>query len=171
MLAQGFSSEPTPAENTVLDEMAHIFDQHVEHWRQRRQDGDTTAGSPLLLQIDGPGRSLFLDKVAAGLDDDKAKGHWTGIRFDAWQFQRVAPPWWWLIKAIDDQLQERLESTADRRALHRWRRKDYEWRAELFRGDLVRGAPVLLVALVLAIVAWRLSGASGPVEILQWLGT
>src|SRR4051794_12320359 len=108
MLAQGFSSEPTHAENAVLDELARILDDHVEDWRERRSSGDTTAGPPLLLQIDGPGRSLFLDKFAQRLDHDKPQDDWSVIRFDAWQYQRVAPPWWWLIKAVDEQLQDRI---------------------------------------------------------------
>src|ERR1044071_4926162 len=109
MLSNGFTSEPTPAENAVLDEFSNVLVGHLHHWRERRRNGEPGATSPVLLQIDGPGRSLLLGKVAQRLDTDREGRSWSVIRFDAWQYQRVAPPWWWLIKALDDQLQQRIE--------------------------------------------------------------
>ena len=61
MLSHGFSSEPTAAENAVLDEISRVLAGHLEQWRKRRRKRDPQASSPVLLQIDGPGRSLFLD--------------------------------------------------------------------------------------------------------------
>src|ERR1044071_7262875 len=125
MLSNGFTSEPTPAENAVLAEFSHVLVGHLLHWRKRRDDREPGATSPVLLQIDGPGRSLLLDKVAARLEASEEGRSWSVIRFDAWQYQRVPPPWWWLIKAIDDQLQRRIEKRRERRG-RRWR--DYRWR-------------------------------------------
>src|SRR6185437_5801775 len=98
MLSNGFSAGPTAAEDAVLDELSRVLEGHLEHWRGRRRNRDRQATSPVLIQIDGPGRSLFLDKVAGLLDpeacgdpdaDTDAKppelGRWTVIRFDAWQ--------------------------------------------------------------------------------------
>lgn len=171
MLSHGFSSEPTAAENSVLDEVSRVLTEHLEHWRTRRREGDRSATSPVLLQIDGPGRSLFLERVASKLDDDVGEDRWSVIRFDAWQYQRVAPPWWWLIKAIDEQLRRRIERLERRRGLWRWYRRDWGWRLKLLRGDLVLAIPALVVAAALAAVAWLVSGAKGPVEILQWVVT
>ena len=171
MLSNGFTTEPTPAENAVLDEFSRVLDGHLEHWRVRRREAKAGATSPVLLQIDGPGRSLLLDKLERRLDDDRDGDSWAVIRFDAWQYQRVPPPWWWLIKSINDQLQKRIERVEQRKGLRRWRRKDARWRLKLLAGDLLVSLPVLAVAAALAILAWLVSGAGGPVEILQWVVT
>ena len=171
MLSNGFTTEPTPAETAVLDEFSRVLDGHLEHWRARRRDREPGATSPVLLQIDGPGRSLLLDKVAKRLDADRDGDSWSVIRFDAWQYQRVPPPWWWLIKSINDQLQRRIERVEQRKGLRRWRWRDARWRLKLLTRDLVVALPVLAVAVALAFVAWLFSHASGPVEILQWVVT
>jgi hypothetical protein len=184
MLSQGFSSGPTTAENAVLDEISGVLTGHLEHWRSRRREGERQATSPVLIQIDGPGRSLFLEKVAGLLDpeaygardaDERTEppdlGRWTVVRFDAWQYQRVAPPWWWLIKAIDQQLRERILRFEGSKALRGWRRRDIGWRAKLLGGDLWVAAPALLIAVLLAAGAWLLSSANGIIEVLQWLVT
>src|SRR3954454_7653501 len=163
MLSHGFSSEPTAAENAVLDEVSRVLSEHLDHWRARRRHRDATATSPVLLQLDGPGRSLFLNRVAGRLEGEHDEDRWSVIQFDAWQYQRVAPPWWWLIKALDDQLQQRIERIEHRKGLRRWRRRDYRWRLKLLAGDLVLALPALFAAGVLAVVAWLVSGASGPV--------
>ena len=85
MLAQGFSSAPTAAETSVLDEISRILTEHLDQWRKRRREGDHAATSPVLMQIDGPGRSLFLDKLGRRLDHDHGEDRWSVIRFDAWQ--------------------------------------------------------------------------------------
>ena len=184
MLSQGFSSGPTAAETAVLDEISRVLAGHLEHWRSRRREHDRLATSPVLIQIDGPGRSLFLEKLAGQLDpegsavadDEESRqppelGRWTVIRFDAWQYQRVAPPWWWLIKTIDVQIRGRFRGVEGRRGLRQWRRRDLRWRARLLGGDLVLAIPALVIAALLGVLAWRLSGVNGFVEVLQWAVT
>jgi hypothetical protein len=179
MLSRGFTSEPTAAENAVLDEISHVLVGHLEHWRTRRREGDTQATSPVLIQIDGPGRSLFLDKVAGLLDpeacgmpgDPPEHGRWTVIRFDAWQYQRVAPPWWWLIKAIDQQLRARILRFDGRKGLRRWRRRDYRWRGRALAGDVAVAVPPVLFTALVAVVAWIVSNQHGILEVLQWAAT
>ena len=159
MLSHGFAHEATPAENAVLDEIAGVL---VGHLDAGRGDGGPPR-SPILIQIDGPGRTLFLDKVAHGL-----AGGWTVIHFDAWQYQRVAPPWWWLIKAIDQQVGGRGQGFVSC-----WRRRlrDYRWRAGQLLDDLgVVGPPFLFFAILCA-AAWWLSGKVQIAEILQWTTT
>lgn len=62
---------------------------------------------------------------------DGATPCWTVVRFDAWQYQRVQPPWWWLADALDCQLRTDLRhctrSTRMRQIVRRfgWR----VWRA------------------------------------------
>jgi hypothetical protein len=179
MLSRGFSSGPTRAEDAVLDEISRVLVEHLDHWRNRRRHHERGATSPVLIQIDGPGRSLFLEKVAGMLDpaacggdgEPPELGRWTVIRFDAWQYQRVAPPWWWLIKAIDQQLRARLARLDGAKGLRRWRRRDYRWRSRLLLDDLAVAVPPILVAVLLAVGAWLVSGKHGVVEILQWAAT
>ena len=180
MLSRGFSSGPTVAEDAVLGEVSRVLVGHLEHWRNRRRHHEHGATSPVLIQIDGPGRSLFLEKVAAMLDPEGVGardveppelGRWTVIRFDAWQYQRVAPPWWWLIKAIDQQLRARTARLDGARGLRRLRRRDFRWRSKLLVDDLRVAVPPVLVAVLLAIGAWLIAGKHGILEILQWAAT
>ena len=184
MLSNGFSAGPTAAEDAVLDELSRVLEGHLEHWRGRRRNRDRQATSPVLIQIDGPGRSLFLDKVAGLLDpeacgdpdaDTDAKppelGRWTVIRFDAWQYQRVAPPWWWLIKAIDQQLRARIRRFDGRSGLWRWRQRDWGWRSKSLGADAAIALPAVLLAALLAIGAWLISGKHGILDVLQWAAT
>src|SRR5436190_1263441 len=180
MLSRGFSTEPTDAEDAVLGEVSRVLVGHLEHWRNRRRHHEHGATSPVLIQIDGPGRSLFLEKVAAMLDPEGVGardveppelGRWTVIRFDAWQYQRVAPPWWWLIKAIDQQLRARTARLDGARGLRRLRRRDFRWRSKLLVDDLRVAVPPVLVAVLLAIGAWLIAGKHGILEILQWAAT
>src|SRR3954467_6869679 len=67
---------------------------------------------PLILHIDGPGKSSFLTTPAGALEPE-----WTIVTFDAWQHQRLDTPWWSLINAIDRELRVRF------RDHKRWRRK------------------------------------------------
>ena len=70
------------------------------------------ARGPVLVQVDGLGKSRFLGALADALDPERGgrteREPWTTIEFDAWQHQRVAPPWWWLIAALDKQLRARF---------------------------------------------------------------
>src|SRR4051794_23353445 len=44
---------------------------------------------PLIMHIDGPGKSSFLRTLAGDLEPE-----WTIVSFDAWQHQRLDTPWW-----------------------------------------------------------------------------
>ena len=176
MLIQGFSSQPTAAERAVLDSISRVVVEHLDDWRRRRSAAHADVPSPVLIHIDGPGRTLFLDNVAERLDPKPAGAHaargneWSVIRFDAWQYQRVAPPWWWLIKAIDRGLRQRVR----RRGwwqLQRRLARDYAWRTGELLRDLAVVIPVIAVAAVVAGVAWRLSGQHEIAKILQWATT
>jgi KAP-like P-loop domain-containing protein len=105
---------------------------------------------PLIMHIDGPGKSSFLKTLAGDLEPE-----WTIVTFDAWQHQRLDTPWWWLINAIDRELRMRF------RDQKRWLRKRVAdvvgfrlWR--LLR-DAVWIVPGLL-ALMLAGLLWGVFG-------------
>src|SRR4051812_35150680 len=71
---------------------AHLRDED-EHATLRGGDD----ARPLLVHVDGPGKTTFLQRLAGELDPQAGKDRagWTVVSFDAWQHQRVDPPWWW----------------------------------------------------------------------------
>jgi hypothetical protein len=68
------------------------------------------AAPPILINLDGPGGCDLLDRIAPELRTEGSNGGmpWTVVRFDAWQYQRVQPPWWWLVEAFDRQVRADL---------------------------------------------------------------
>jgi hypothetical protein len=158
MLAHGFSPKPRHAESAVVAEVADVLEKHLDAWATEN-DGD----APVLVHVDGPGRTLFLDLLRTRLRRD---GRWTVVRFDAWQYQRVPPPWWWLIKAIETELRTIrrgcLSSALRRRAA------DYWMRAWLAIRDVLIALPVMLIVAGVAVAFWRSSGTSDVLKVLQW---
>jgi hypothetical protein len=81
--------------------------------------------------------------------------HWIVIDFNAWQHQRIVPPWWWLMSAISAQGSRELRKI-DRPRWVRLKLWDYGWR--------LRGAfpGILFVAagLTIAWLVWK----SGKVD-------
>jgi hypothetical protein len=109
------------AREAALTAVAGNVAEHLRHENTDPKFRDDPA-RPLILHVHGPGKSTFLETLSSQLDkgarsDDRAS--WTTIRFDAWQHQRVAPPWWWLINAIDRELRVRFRLHSKRR----WLRK------------------------------------------------
>jgi len=86
-----------------------------------------------------------------GLAGGVPRQPWIVVRFDAWQYQRVSPPWWWLVRAIDQQLRESFHAAG---IAGRKRLGDYVWRGAQFVKDFVFIAPVIGIALVF----WYISG-------------
>src|SRR3954451_11940186 len=106
------------AKRAAVEAVAAVVDNHLRHEAVEptvRDDPD----APVLLHVDGPGKSQFLDALEQRMDPfapvrsrypvvhASGPAPWSAIRFDAWQHQRLAPPWWWLINALDRQLQLR----------------------------------------------------------------
>jgi KAP-like P-loop domain-containing protein len=146
----------------VVEAVADILSDRL---RDAAADDAVRRSNPVLIHVDGPGRTLFLNKVEANLE----LGHeWTVIRFDAWQHQRVPPPWWWLIRAIDSELRSyslRWSQRFDQRI------RDWRWRGRLLVKDLGIVLPAILVAGLIAVLAWMLSGKTAVVDIVQWAAT
>lgn len=199
MLSRGFTADETEAEAAVLDEVSRILVDHLDHWNDLWAGEDTKGSSPVLIHIEGRGRTLFLDRVSSQLDPtlepvpDRSASlkeprkrareasharkpraseatRWTVIGFDAWQHQRVAPPWWWLIKAIDTQTRDRLRSDGVWPSVSN-RLRDYGWRGRQLGKDLILVVPVIVVALAIAAGAWKMSGGHTIGEVLQWAAT
>jgi hypothetical protein len=144
------------AQRAALDAIASVVIMHLEDERTRTSD----EVDPVLIQIDGPGDTDLVEVVADRLPETA----WTVIRFDAWQYQRLAPPWWWLVNAIDRQL--RLQFAARGRSVARRKRfLDYRWRLIHFAKDLLPVLPLVLVAALL----WYVSGRLSADEFIKWV--
>jgi len=108
-------------QSAALDGLASVLVGHLQEVKGLR-DGEgagSHAGSaligtrqgdappPVLVALHGPGACDLLDCIAPKLRGDTSAsdgGDWTIVRFDAWQYQRVTPPWWWLVEEMDRQI-------------------------------------------------------------------
>ena len=144
---------------------------------------------PVLIQLEGPGSDSLLDTLKRYLvygktadehpiriSDPRAPGNsrrqskrdrahpaWTVIRFDAWRYQRIAPPWWWLVTSIDKQLRKEFVQRG-RWVASRKRLLDYRWRLLRLFEDLLPAVP--LVVLVAGL--WLVSGRLSMGDFLKW---
>jgi hypothetical protein len=154
-----------PAQRAALDAIASVVVMHLEDERRRGTDADP---DPVLIQIDGPGDTDLVDAVAERLRSSAEtvgeRGAWTVIRFDAWQYQRLAPPWWWLVNAIDRQLRREFAARGPSVA-RRKRWLDYRWRIGHLLRDLAPVVPLVLVAAAL----WYVSGRLSAGDFIKWV--
>ena len=163
MLAHGFAHKPRPAESIVVGESSQAC--WPPTWMRGASPESDAAKAPVLVHVDGVGRSLFLDHLEARLAT--RSDPWTVIRFDAWQYQRVPPPWWWLIKAIDSELRDRRHG--GRRTVWRRRARDYATRLLAPReGRWWMFLPVLFVAVGVAWLSQQLSSELKLLDVLEW---
>lgn len=147
------SSDPTEtARVAAIDAVASVVARHLRHEVDQPKLRDEP-GEPLILHVDGPGKSTFLRRIGRQLCQGDERPRWTEIRFDAWQHQRMAPPWWWLIGAFDRQLRQEFRRrgwwVAQRQRLTRFA----PYRLRRLGPDIALG--VTLVGLLIA--AWWLS--------------
>ena len=109
----------------------------------------------------GAGKTSVMNFLKANLQDEEKrapKDLWVVVEFNAWRHQRLQPPWWSLIKAIQAQAVEQLEKSPDRAA--RLRRRWLWWR---FRADWlpsIFSVTFILAALLIMTVTLVRQGAS-----------
>ncbi len=132
---------------------------------------------PFTLHIHGPwgsGKSSILNFLRSELEDtarqkrldDELKDlglppqAWIVVEFNAWQHQRVAPPWWSLLTAVFHQSLDRLwdgEPGASRRERQQSRARAVRlwWRGHLWRFGMGRGPYLLVAAVVIGLGLWQ----------------
>ena len=210
MLPTGPADPSLTAQLIAIDAIANVVVDHLRDEQTTRRLRDDPS-DPVLVQIDGPGVSQFLGKLAKKLDptivgaaasssrteareqsDDAvasssltdareqgdavassppADAHddthraWSAVRFDAWQYQRVAPPWWWLITALDKQLRSRFRRQS-RRLWVRRRVQDVGHRLLIFLLDLLWVLPGVAIFLV----GWVIADV-GMAAYVKWAAT
>jgi hypothetical protein len=159
-------------QQTALCAIAGVLESHLRLAASERKR------VPLIVQLDGSGHSEMLDVLEAAMARDGAARHaatsaWTVLRFDAWQHQRLAPPWWWLVNALERRIRDdtrpewrRLvpRALADRRRARcdergragpdelkralryvRSRARDWTWHVLQLRHDLYSLAPYVIL--------------------------
>jgi hypothetical protein len=169
-LATLFRDEPTPPEETVpthtdnpatIDELnrqgiAGILARRIRDTRAHQE------GS-FLVHVHGPwgsGKTSLLNFLGDELrrpDPQVSEGErswsarpWVVVTFNAWQHQRLAPPWWWLMTSLYRQGFHELWALDRRRALA-FRAREWLWR---LRGGW-QGIALFLAGVGLFALLWR----------------
>ena len=78
---------------------------------------------------------------------------WVVVSFNAWQHQRIAPPWWWLMTSILNQGARELRLISRREWL-RFKCRDYLWRLRTHWLSFL--VPILMIG-VTAVAVWWLA--------------
>lgn len=155
--------ELTPVQSAVLDTVADVVAA-----RLCNRVGDSAGKLPMIVHVDGPGRTTLFDRISSRLEQKDrprgVRGGWMVVRFDGWQYQRVSPPWWWMIKQLDKGLCAR-----DGWRKHTWR--DWSWRLGKLLADLRRILPLIVAAAALVVLAWGLSGQHALLTTFRWTAT
>lgn len=146
-------TRPDSPQDAAVEALAGVLVDHLRSKAAARKRGECPsrpdeASPPILVHLDGMGAHELLDSVDARLRSGESKPRWMVVRFDAWQYQRVQPPWWWLLSAFDS----RLRRDQRRRGPHHWalgRIRDYGWRAGRVLRDLWILLPIGLLLLAL----------------------
>jgi KAP family P-loop domain len=162
--------EDRPAEKAVVEAVTNVV---ADRLRDRAASVSPGSDAPVLIQVDGPGRSRFLQKLGERLDPSclpklaqpsgsHGDQEWAAIWFDAWQYQRLSPPWWWLMSVIDKQIRARCR----RRGWLPWawhRSRDIWGRLLRLGRDLLWVVPGVLVFSV----GWELQGRT-MLHVFKW---
>jgi KAP-like P-loop domain-containing protein len=167
VLAPDASADPQgavpAAQEAAVNGIVAVLAGHLVH-----DAAASHTGGPHVILVDGRFRSQLVARLARRLRDkppsagpDQPPEPWAVARFDAWQYQRLAPPWWWLITTVDRELQ--AARSRGRRTWHRLH--DYAWRGGHFLKDV---APVL-VLLGVAVLAWWELGQPNMSTSAKWL--
>ncbi|MDQ6773794.1 MAG: KAP family NTPase, partial [Candidatus Dormibacteraeota bacterium] len=119
-------------------------------WDKELKKTKGSRGTNFMIHIHGPwgsGKTTLINLLRKELEDpDHGEAKWVTVTFNAWQHQRIAPPWWWLMSSV-------YRRGLKRHPITFWVR-DYLWRFRV-------GFSPYLVILVVAVVALSLSWVFG----------
>ena len=134
---------------TVLADRIIEARQRVQSdWQSASDEDDNRA---FVVHMHGPwgsGKSTVLNFIRARLEQEAKP--WLVVEFNAWRSQRLAPPWWSLILAVQKSVLRRTEGGFLER---RWLALRWHWmRAQADYVPMLKGFALLLLAF--GIVYW-----------------
>ena len=142
-----------------------VRDMRVMETKAARPKSGFPRGRAFLVHVNGrwgAGKTSLLNFVREELEQgktvrpfrmsDAAAEPWIVVDFNAWQHQRIVPPWWWLMGNVYRQGLQQLWKTDKLRAAWFWLR-EWAWRARA-------GWPWYLLA----------AAGAGAVAALWWAG-
>jgi len=151
---------PTHTDNpATIDELnregiARILARRIRDTRASERgavDPEFPRGRSFLVHVHGPwgvGKTSLLNFLRAELRSEPEP--WVVVTFNAWQHQRLAPPWWWLLTCLYEQGAQELERVSWRRAVT-FRCREWLWR---LRGSW-QGVLMIAAAALILVVSWR----------------
>jgi hypothetical protein len=172
-LARLFTDQPPQPEETVpthtdnpatVDELnregyARILARRIRDMRMNETavaksvgEEELPFGRSFLVHVHGPwgiGKTSLLNFLRDELHKPDPEP-WVVVTFNAWQHQRLAPPWWWLMSSLYHRAFRELWRISPRRAL-RFRGREWFWR---LRGGWL-GLAMIIVGAATFVLIWR----------------
>jgi KAP family P-loop domain len=122
--------------------------------------GKSTVLNFFARELKTPSNMLRRAVWGPDLEEQPRLARWVVVPFNAWQHQRIAPPWWWLMTAIYQDGGKRLRELS----VGGWmlfKLRDYVWRFKTRWPAYV--IPVLSLSAI-AIFVWLLATKTGAFE-------
>lgn len=110
----------------------------------------------------GSGKSTLLGFLKTELETKENGKDWIVVDFNAWQHQRLDPPWWFLMKAVHQQAMDSLSKNRRWGKLATMQLKELAWRMNTGTNYLV--AALITCALFVGVTY------AGVVNELEWKG-
>ena len=147
---------PASADELGRQALAEVLADRLR--RLRGEDTEVPRGEwatrhALLVHLHAPwgaGKTSLLNLLRQELEvpRDARLLSWIAVEFDAWEHQRLAPPWWWLLAAIRREGAVGLRRRG-RRSAAWFLLRDFRWRAWNARPALIAGVLVACLAALL----------------------
>jgi KAP family P-loop domain len=121
------TDNPATVDTLQREGLARVLAKRIRDMRsleestaQRLKDEDFPRGRSFLVHLDGPwgaGKTSLLNFLTRELEPGEriplmpffgrrpaaGEAHWIVVQFNAWQHQRIVPPWWWLMSSLSRQ--------------------------------------------------------------------
>ena len=144
-------------------------------WQECNPRGVEPSGrSSFILHLHGPwgsGKTSLLNFLKRELQPGRAARDgspgWVVVEFNAWQNQRISPPWWPLLDTIYARSVKQLadrEAFGEAGAARRIRMRERWWRLRTGRKEYFVALGVAVVALLAFVLWFRPGGSQGDTE-------
>jgi Cdc6-like AAA superfamily ATPase len=132
---------------------ANDKDSSIQGGRDRGPEVKKPEGAFTVL-IHGPwgsGKSSLLNFLSDELKREEGAYQWVVVNFNAWQYQRLGRPWWWLMNAVFQQGAEQLSH------IDLWRSRVFRFKEYWWRSIRAAWSPYLLSLFAVAVIFWLIN--------------